>query len=177
MRKLFLFISFVALTISFTSCLNVSEPQYSPSIIGSFFYINPVFEGDTLVSAQDTIKELFYDNDNQAYKLDTIFIGDTVFFALTFDTHTSDLVSVKIDWEKHHMDLWYFLSDSTKNVLTSESDTTSGKFCFDPGYSRVAFPMYFTPLVKGGTNLKLTVTSTSYYPTSSAKFYIPVKEK
>ena len=177
MRKLFLFSVLVVVAGLMTSCLEYTEPQYSPSIGGSFFYVNPVFEDDSLVSAQDTITELFYDNDNQAYKLDTIFIGDTVFFTLTFDTHTSDLVSVKIDWEKYHMDLWYFLSDSTKSVLTSESDTTSGKFCFDPGLYGLSFPMYFTPLVKGGTNLKLTVTSTSYYPTSSAKFYIPVKEK
>lgn len=177
MRKLFLFISFVALTISFTSCLNVPEPQYSPSILGSYFYVNPVFDGDSLISAQDTITELFYDADDETYDLDTIYVGDTVMFAAKFYTYTSDLVSVKVDWEKNHMDLWYFLTDSTKNVLTADSDTTAGKLVFDLGYNAVSFPVYFTPLVKGGTTLKLTVTSTSDYPTSSVKFYIPAQEK
>ena len=131
-----------------------------------------------MVSAQDTITDLFYDANDDTYDLmDTIYIGDTVMFAAKFYTYNSDLVSVKIDWDKHHMDVWYFLTDSTKNVLTSDSDTTNGKFVFDLGYNAVSFPLYFTPLVKGGLNLKLTVTSTSYYPTSSTKFYIPVQNK
>ena len=175
MRKLFLLLTVV---VAMTSCLESTEPQFSPYISGSFFYVNPVFEGDSMVSAQDTITDLFYDADDDTYDLmDTIYIGDTVMFAAKFYTYNSDLVSVKINWNKNHMDVWYFLSDSTKNVLTSDSDTTNGKFVFDLGYHAVSFPLYFTPLVKGGLNLKLTVTSTSYYPTSSTKFYIPVQKK
>ena len=175
MRKLFLFISFVALTISFSSCLNVSEPQFSPSIHGSYFYVNPVFRGDSLISAQDSITELFYDADDGTYDLDTVYVGDTVMFAARFYTYTSDLVSVKLDWEKNHLDLWYFLNDSIKSALTETSDTTAGKLAFDLGYNSVAFPIYFTPLLKGGTTIKLTVTSTSEYSTSSVKFYIPAQ--
>ncbi len=174
MRKLFLLLTVV---VAMTSCLESTEPQFSPDIYGSFFYINPVFEGDSMVSAQDTITELFYDADDETFDLDTVYIGDTVMFAAKFYTYNSDLVSVKIDWDKNHMKLWYFLTDSTQNALTSDSDTTIGKFVFDLGYNAVSFPMYFTPLVKGGLNLKLTVTSTSYYPTTSTKFYIPVQEK
>ena len=174
-RQLFILL---VLLVAMCSCNWYTEPQHSPSISGSFFYINPVFDGDSMVSAQDTITDLFYDADDNTYDLmDTIYIGDTVMFAAKFYTYNSDLVSVKIDWDKHHMDVWYFLTDSTKNVLTSESDTTNGKFVFDLGYNAVSFPLYFTPLVKGGLNLKLTVTSTSYYPTSSTKFYIPVQNK
>ena len=174
-RQLFILL---VLLVAMCSCNWHTEPQYSPSIYGSFFYINPVFDGDSMVSAQDTITDLFYDADDDTYDLmDTIYIGDTVMFAAKFYTYNSDLVSVKIDWDKNHMDVWYFLTDSTKNVLTSDSDTTNGKFVFDLGYNAVSFPLYFTPLVKGGLNLKLTVTSTSDFPTSSTKFYIPVQNK
>ena len=175
MRKLFLLLTVV---VAMTSCLESTEPQFSPYISGSFFYVNPVFEGDSMVSAQDTITDLFYDADDETYDLlDTIYIGDTVMFAAKFYTYNSDLVSVKINWNKNHMDVWYFLTDSTQNALTSDSDTTNGKLVFDPGYNAVSFPLYFTPLVKGGLNLKLTVTRTSYYPTTSAEFYIPVQKK
>ena len=176
MRKLFLFLSFVALTTLMSSCLNSTEPQYSPEIYASNFYVNPVFVGDSITGAKDTL-DLFYDSEDGSYELDTIYVGDTVMFAAKFYTYTSDLVSVKVDWEKNHMDLWYFLTDSTKNVLTADSDTTAGKLVFDLGYNAVSFPVYFTPLVKGGATLKLTVTSTSDYPTSSVKFYIPAQEK
>ena len=174
-RQLFILL---VLLVAMCSSNWYTDQQYSPSISGSFFYINPVFDGDSMVSAQDTITDLFYDADDDTYDLMyTIYIGDTVMFAAKFYTYNSDLVSVKIDWDKNHMKLWYFLTDSTKYALTSDSDTTNGKFVFDLGYNAVSFPLYFTPLVKGGLNLKLTVTSTSYYPTSSTKFYIPVQNK
>ena len=175
MRKLFLFISFVALTISFTSCLNVPEPQYSPEIGCTYFYINPVFSGDTLVSAQDSITTFVYDGDDKSWKLDTINVGDTVMFGAKFVSFANDLVSVKIDWEKEHVDLWCDLSDSIKTILTAQTDTTAGHLFFDYGYNSVAFPIFFTPLVKGGTNIKLTVASTSEFSPNYRKFYIPVQ--
>lgn len=177
MRKSFFIISLIALTISFTGCLNVPEPQYSPEISGSYFYVNPRFTGDSLVGAKDTLEYLFYDADEATYNIDTVYMGDTVMFAAYFYTFTSDLVSVKVDWEKNHLNLWYQLTDSTKNAMTSESDTINGKFVFDLGYNGVSFPLFFTPVVKGGTNLKLTVTSNSEFPTSSVKFNIPVQEQ
>ena len=55
-RQLFILL---VLLVAMCSCNWYTEPQHSPSISGSFFYINPVFDGDSMVSAQDTITDLF----------------------------------------------------------------------------------------------------------------------
>lgn len=177
MRKLFLFSALVCFATMFTGCLDVPEPQYSPQILGSYFYVNPVFSGDTVIGAQDTLDIKEYDSEDETYNLDTVFMGDTVMFAARFYTFANDLVSVDVDWEKNHIDLWYYLNDSVKSALTSETDTAAGKLMFDPGYNGVSFPIYFTPIVKGGTTLKLTVVSNSEYSTSFVKLYIPIQEK
>ena len=158
------------------SCLKVPEPQYSPEIIFSQFYINPVFSGDTLVGAQDSITKLQYAEDYKSFKLDTINLGDTVWFAAAFLSFANELTSVQLDWEKDRLDLWCNLSDSLKTILNSQSDTTACKLVFKPGYNEVAFDVCFSPLTKGTTTLRLTVTSDSEFSPNYRKFYIPVKE-
>ena len=176
MRKLFLFLSFVALTTLMSSCLNSTEPQYSPEIYASNFYVNPVFVGDSITGAKDTLA-LFYDSEDGSYELDTMYVGDTVVFASTYYTLNSNLVAVKIDWDSLRMNLWYSLTEDIEKVLTSETNIETGRLYFDPGYNRVSFPVRFSPIVKGGMTLKLTVEGDSEFSTSSVLFYLPVKEQ
>ena len=176
MRKFFLFFSFVALTTSMSSCLSTTEPQYSPEIYSSLFYVNPIFKGDFIVSAKDTLG-WFYDSLDGSYELDTMYVGDTVLFASTFYTLNSNLVAVKLDWDTLRMNLWYSLTEDIEKVLTGETNIEAGRLYFDPGYNRVSFPVRFSPIVKGGMTLKLTVESDSEFSTSSVLFYLPVKEQ
>ena len=173
MRKLFLLLIVI---VAMTSCLGTTEPQYSPEIYSSYFCVNPIFKGDSLVSAKDTLS-LEYDSQDGSYELDTVYIGDTVTFASAYYTVNSDLVSVKIDWDTLYMNLWYDLTDSIEAALTSQTKLETGQLYFAPGYNRVSFPISFSPIKKGGMTLKLTVESTSEFPSNSVLFYIPAIEQ
>ena len=172
MRKLFLLLTVV---VAMTSC-STTEPQYSPEIYSSYFYVNPIFKGDSLVSAKDTLS-LSYDSQDGSYELDTVYIGDTISFASAYYTVNSDLVAVKMVWDTLYMNLWYDLTDSIEAALTSQTKLETGQLYFAPGYNRVSFPISFSPIKKGGMTLKLTVESTSEFPSNSVLFYIPAIEK
>lgn len=175
MRKFILYFSLATLAIFTTSCLNNTNPQHSPEIYASHFYVNPVFKQDSLVSATDTLK-LSYDSEDNLYKTDTICIGDTVVFASSFYTVTNNLIAVKINWDER-LNLWFPLTDDVRKVLTNQSDTAAGQLYFNPGYNLVSFPIYFTTHQSGNMDLKLSVESDSEFSTSSVAFKIPVKEQ
>jgi hypothetical protein len=173
MRKLFLLLTVV---VAMTSCLESTEPQFSPHIYSSSFFVNPVFEEDSLVGFKDTLS-LFYDAEDKSYKLDTVYLGDTVMFSTTYYTVNSDLISVKMEWNEQKMDLWYNLTPDIEKALINDSTTKAGHLYFAPSYNRVSFPVYFSPTQRGGMTLKLTVESTSEFPTNSVLFYIPAIEQ
>ena len=176
MRKSFIFTVLVVISTVMVGCLGYHEPQFSPSISASSFLVNPVFEGDSLIGAQDTL-DLFYDSQDGSYEMDTVYLGDTVMFASTFYSYTSNLMSIEIKWEHDLMQLWYPLVGGITDVLTDKTDIEEGKLYFNPGYNRVSFPIYFTPTVRGGMTLKMSVESDSDFPISSVLIYIPAIER
>ena len=177
MRKFYIFLVLVVVAGAMTSCLEYKEPQYSPQIYRSTFYVNPLLQGDSVVGAKDTL-DLIYDADNDSYKLDTVYLGDTVMFASTFYTVTNNLVAVEMKWDTTEMDLWYLTTADIDKALL-KTDTVGNLTCtmrFNPGYNRVTFPIYFTPKERGGMKLKLSVESDSDFPIHSVLLYIPAVE-
>lgn len=177
MRKFYIFLVLVVVAGAMTSCLEYKEPQYSPQIYRSNFYVNPQFQGDTVVGAKDTL-DLIYDADDDSYELDTVYLGDTVMFASTFYTVTNNLVAVEMKWDTTEMDLWYLTTADIDKALL-KTDTVGNLTCtmrFNPGYNRVTFPIYFTPKERGGMKLKLSVESDSDFPIHSVLIYIPAVE-
>ena len=177
MRKLFIFLVLVVVAGAMTSCLEYKEPQYSPQIYSSLFYVNPQLKGDSVVGAKDTL-DLIYDAATYSYKLDTVYLGDTVMFASTFYTVTNNLVAVEMKWDTTEMDLWYLTTADIDKALL-KTDTVGNLTCtmrFNPGYNRVTFPIYFTPKERGGMKLKLSVESDSDFPMHSVLIYIPAIE-
>lgn len=177
MRKFYILLVLVVVAGAMTSCLEYKEPQYSPLIYRSNFYVNPQFQGDTLVGAKDTL-DLIYDADDDSYELDTVYLGDTVMFASTFYTVTNNLVAVEMKWDTTEMELWY-LTTADINKALLKTDTVGNLTCtmrFNPGYNRVTFPIYFTPKERGGMKLKLSVESDSDFPIHSVLLYIPAVE-
>ena len=177
MRKFYILLVLVVVAGAMTSCLEYKEPQYSPQIYRSNFYVNPQFQGDTVVGAKDTL-DLIYDADDDSYELDTVYLGDTVMFASTFYTVTNNLVSVEMKWDTTEMDLWYLTTADIDKALL-KTDTVGNLTCtmrFNPGYNRVTFPIYFTPKERGGMKLKLSVESDSDFPMHSVLIYIPAIE-
>ena len=177
MRKFYILLVLVVVAGAMTSCLEYKEPQYSPQIYRSNFYVNPQFQGDTVVGAKDTL-DLIYDADDDSYELDTVYLGDTVMFASTFYTVTNNLVAVEMKWDTTEMDLWYLTTADIDKALL-KTDTVENLTCtmrFNPGYNRVTFPIYFTPKERGGMKLKLSVESDSDFPIHSVLLYIPAVE-
>ena len=177
MRKFYILLVLVVVAGAMTSCLEYKEPQYSPQIYRSNFYLNPQFQGDTLVGAKDTL-DLIYDADDDSYELDSVYLGDTVMFASTFYTVTNNLVAVEMKWDTTEMELWY-LTTADINKALLKTDTVGNLTCtmrFNPGYNRVTFPIYFTPKERGGMKLKLSVERDSDFPIHSVLLYIPAVE-
>lgn len=177
MRKFYILLVLVVVAGAMTSCLEYKEPQYSPQIYRSEFYVNPQFQGDTVVGAKDTL-DISYDADDDSYELDTVYLGDTVMFASTFYTVTNNLVAVEMKWDTTEMDLWYLTTADIDKALL-KTDTVGNLTCtmrFNPGYNRVTFPIYFTPKERGGMKLKLSVESDSDFPIHSVLIYIPAVE-
>ena len=179
MKKSFLLLFVIVATIM-TSCGGwlTGKLDHSPDIYIFGFFVNPVFEGDSLVSAKDTLY-LSQDPSDGSYELDTVYLGDTVHFLNVYDAYENSLVAVQMTWDSLRMDLWYQLSEDTQKALTNQSKVEQGLLYFEPGCGRrVTFPVYFTPRHKGGMTLKLAVESTSEnFPTSSVLIYTPATEQ
>ena len=180
MRKLFIFLVLVVVASAMTSCLEYREPQYNPQIYSSFFYVNPQFSGDSVVSAKDTL-DLVYDAEDGSYELDTVYLGDTVLFACTFYAVANNLVAVEMKWDTTEMKLWCDIHEDIKKAFDEryKPDSIGNYLCgmhFNPGYNRVTFPIYFTPKERGGMELKLSVESDSDFPQNSVLIYIPAEE-
>ena len=178
MKKSFLLLFVVVATIM-TSCEGwlTGKSDHSPEIYASFFYVNPVFEGDSIVSAKDTLY-LSQDPSDGSYELDTVYLGDTVHFVNVYNAYENSLVAVQMTWDSLRMDLWYHLPEDIQKALTNQSKVETGLLYFEPGWGVVTFPVYFTPRHRGGMTLKLAVESTSEnFPTSSVLIYIPATEQ
>jgi hypothetical protein len=76
------------------------------------------------------------------------------------------------------MSLWYNLAEEIQKALGQQSQVEKGLLYFQPGYNRVSFPIYFTPIQEGGMTLRLEVESTSEsFPKRSELIYIPAKKR
>lgn len=173
MRKLFVLISVLVVALAMTSCLNSVSSDHTPEIRCSYLYVNPVFNGDTIVGAKDSL-QLAYDAKDNFFLTDTFFLGDTLVFTSAYYTVNNNLVAVKIAWDSTETALWYPLNTKIEEVLTDRSDVAAGQLYFNPGYNLVAFPIYVAPKQVGKTSFSLTVESDSKFSTYSLKFTMPV---
>ena len=173
MRKLFVLISVLVVALAMTSCLNNVHSDHTPEIRCSYLYVNPVYSGDTIVGAKDSLK-LAYDAKDNFFLTDTFFLGDTLVFTSAYYTVNNNLVAVKIAWDSTETALWYPLNTKIEEALTDRSDVAAGQLYFNPGYNLVAFPIYVAPKQVGKTSFSLTVESDSKFSTYSLKFTMPV---
>ena len=176
MRKLFnIYVSLIVLASIMSSCDWLkSKSDHNPDIYASYFYVNPVFEGDSIISAKDTL-HLFHTEQENTYRLDSLAIGDTVLFAATYYTYEQDLISVIIDWDSTLMDLNVDVNAEIAQLLTSKSNVAGGQLYFNPGFNSVTFPCNFSAKAQGLLPLTLMVASTSQFSPTKVYFTIPVK--
>lgn len=174
MRKLFVLISVLVVALAMTSCLDNVHSDYTPEIMCSYLYVNPILNSDTIVGAKDTLR-LTYDVKDNSFVTDTLALGDTLMFSAAYYTRSNNLIAVKIAWDSTETALWYPLT-KIEEALTDRSDVAAGQLYFNPGCNLVAFPIYVSPKQVGKTAFSLTVESDSKFPTASLKFVLPVSK-
>lgn len=177
MKKIKSFFFLLVLACTMTSCFNNTGSQTTPQMQFGYLYVNPQFEGDTIVGAKDTLYDHFNDELGLWY-LDTLQLGDTVMFPALFTSNVNNLVSINAVFDTTMVDLWFAVDmedEAIKKALQATSDPKKGLLLFNPMYNFVTFPIYIVPQKAGAHPIKITVTSDSQYPTNSSLFTLPVK--
>lgn len=175
MKKVFV-ILLASVGLMLTSCVNNVHSDYTPYIVFSDMYINPIFHGDTLVSAEDTMKFKF-DNDLNAYIMtDTLSVTprDSVAFALAFCSLGNDLVATRINFDTTTVNLQVTLNKEITDVLTEQSNFRLAQLHYKPGYNAVSFSAGFVPLKEGTHKIEFVVESDSKYSPVRYVFLQPV---
>lgn len=166
----------LGISLSMSSCFNDLNPETNPVIFLSAISVNPVYDGDSIVSTKDT---LFYSTDpvSGITVSDTLLLGDTAVLGAICSGEFNSLVAVKANYDTTRVQLWFDLNEQISKALVDNSKPEKGEIYFKPGYSGVSFPIYIVPLEVGTMDLAFTVTSDSKYPTNSVMFRLPVKAK
>ncbi len=146
----------------FTSCLDTSDSQYTPHITTSLFICN-------------TTDTLYVHPDADAYRLDTVSVGDTVRFAVSFNALGNNLLTARISWDTIYTDLTIGALDSVTSVLLPTSDPDAGVFNLPKGYQAIVLPMEFIALKAGSPKLTFTAESDSKYSPAEVNMKTPIK--
>ncbi len=159
--KHFFFILCTAIT--FNSCLDGNDSQYTPQVTTSHFTCNTT---DTLQVRQDT----------DGFRLDTVTVGDTVRFAVAFNALGNNLLTARITWDSIYTDLTIGELDSVNSVLLPTSDPDGGLFNLPKGYQAIVLPMEFIAIKAGSPHLIFTAESDSKYSPAEIKLKTPIKQ-
>jgi len=130
-----------------TGCLEGSS-NYTPTIATSYFISST---GDTLSGS--------YNSTDGSYDMDTMYVGDTIQFAIAFNAYTNSLIYTKVGWDSTYVKLWSEVDDDFMKALTKESVFDDLLLYYVDNCSYSIFPVYFIPIKEGNSKLSFTVNS------------------
>lgn len=169
----FAILSILAITLS--GCLNETEMESTPGVFLSAMYVNPQFEGDSLLFAKDTLYYSKNETVGMTYA-DTMAMGDTAMCASLFTSDFNNLVTMKAVYDTARIQVWFDVDNEKIQAAIDESSSVeTGYLKLLPGYNMISFPVYFVPKEAGTHTIKMEVMSDSKYPTNSVTFMLPVK--
>ena len=177
MKKIKSFFFLLVLACTMTSCFNNTGSQTTPQMHFGYLYVNPQFEGDSLIGAKDTLYDHYNELDGLIY-LDSMKLGDTIMFPALFSANMNNLVSVSAKYDTLKMNMWFDINpeeEAVKKALKEGSDPAKCILLFNPMYNYVTFPVYMVPMETGAHPIQLIVNSDSKFSSSSVAFVIPVK--
>ena len=169
--------SLLVLAVVITSCIDTTGVQTTPEMLLGNVYVNPQFEGDSLIGAKDTLYDHYNELDGLIY-LDSMKLGDTIMFPALFSANMNNLVSVSAKYDTLKMNMWFDINpeeEAFKKALKEGSDPAKCILLFNPMYNYVTFPVYMVPMETGAHPIQLTVNSDSKFSSYSVAFVIPVK--
>jgi len=173
MKRLFIPLALVMVLV-LPSCLK-NKAEYTPYISFSHFILNPVYHGDTLVWAEDTLNVTI--NEDDQFVLDTVEVGDTIVFAVGYGSYANDLQAARIlVSDSTGMRYSVLLNEAIRSVLVSEQVDGSGvNLELQSGYNYLAFPAGCKILKSGTHRVEFKVESDSKYSPNSYIFLQPVR--
>jgi len=170
MKNLHVLISLV-LPLTLLSC-SYEEASFSPYIQVSNLYLNPVYLGSSIVSAEDTLQLTIKDG---VYVIDTISMGDKVVFAAAYGSLGNELTACRCTFDTTQLNMWATLGDDFQQILLPGTDLRQIQLLITPGYNYVTFPINYQPLRSGTYDFTLKVESDSKFSPASYTFRQPVR--
>lgn len=126
-----------AVVLAFTACNISGESNFTPQFA---FVTNPrSSSGDTLYMKST--------GESNVYLLDTIYVGDTIFFPLYMNGYSNNLQTFTLKRSTDYSaDLLLPRTTALDSVFNSfSSDYDNGKFVFQSGIKAVYFPFRYVP--------------------------------
>jgi len=149
-----------------------STAEFTPYIQVSYFYLNPVFEGEKIVSAADTLSVRFMDG---AYVIDSINRDDKVVFQVHYGSYANELVAARIVFDTTQLNMYPKLSQELQSVLLPSSDVRNIQLYINPGCNGLSFPVIYQPMQSGTFQFGLICESDSKLSPCSMQYKQPVR--
>ena len=128
--------TFVLTALLFTACKFEDEAHFTPEIR----VLSPIIRSHYDTHAHDT---LFIYRTEDGLVMDTIFVGDTVFFDVTFNTYANNMQSISIKHDTASVELGYLYREKLDSPFLPESDIDNGEFLLDEGIIGVRLQFYY----------------------------------
>jgi len=157
--------------LAFLSCSH-EEASYTPFIQVSNLYLNPVYDGDKIVSADDTLQLTFQSG---VYVIDTISVDDKVVLAAAYGSLGNELTACRCTFDTTQLNMWATLGEDFQRILLPETDLRNIQLMIKPGYNYVAFPLNYQPMKSGTYDFTLKVESDSKFSPVSYTFRQPIR--
>jgi hypothetical protein len=155
--RFFIILSF--LSIVFTACNLTNESNYTPYMS---FYKSPIVNGtDTL--------GIYYTDESNVYRLDTITVGDTVSFQMYYNSYSNNLLSVYLTQSADSVSRIILPRKTVlDSIFLSTSDYSKGKFLMGGTSSSLYFPFkYVAEKASLEAGLTLSVVSDANFKDAS----------
>lgn len=161
--------TFVLTALLFTACKFEDEAHFTPEIR----VITPIIRSHYDTHEHDTL--LVLRRGEEGLGLDTIFVGDTVFFDVTFNTYANNMQSISIKHDTASVELGYMEREKLDSLFLPESDIDNGEFLLDEGIIGVRLQFYYLALQEDeNPKLEFTLTSDSKFSPGMLKFATPI---
>ncbi len=142
--------------------------------IDSESHYTPLIQVHSMVSGSDTLRVSL---SSDGYLLDTIAVGDTVLFTVSFYSYTNLLTGFSIERDEDRADIEYLLTAQVDSLLrAASSDYDRGLFYVPTGYTYVGLQFNYIPKASGSNvTLLLTVDSDSNYSHNELSIRTPIR--
>ncbi|MCQ2343199.1 MAG: hypothetical protein MJZ75_06930 [Paludibacteraceae bacterium] len=169
--KKFIFV-FPIVVFALVACKS-EQASFTPFIEFSYFYLNPEYEGDKIVRAEDTLSMRQVDD---YWVLDSINLTDTVVFGVGYGSYANDLIAARVEYDSLQIRVGAQISDDVRRILLDKSDIRNLQLYINPGYNYLALPMGYKPVQPGNHRIEFIVQSDSEFSPRNCVIYQPVRE-